>query len=86
MGGPPGGDQLPPLEEHANIEKAPVNPSPLTDGDIRVAIIQLAQVVTTQAQTMKTQANREVAPRPNQQVITVASHLRDFTRMNPPTF
>ena len=30
--------------------------------------------------------NREVVPRPNQHVGTMASHLREFTRMNPPTF
>ena len=39
-----------------------------------------------QAQAMTTQANRDVAPRPHQQVTTMASNLRDFTRMNPPTF
>ena len=31
------------------------------------------------------QANREFASRPHQQVTTMASHLRDVTRMNPPT-
>ena len=33
------GDQVPPLEEDANIEQAPVNPSLLTDGDIRDSLI-----------------------------------------------
>ena len=32
------------------------------------------------------QENREVVPRPHQQVNTMASRLRDFNRMNPPTF
>ena len=32
------------------------------------------------------QASREVVPRENQHVGTMASHLRDFNRMNPPTF
>ena len=45
----------------------------------------MAQAVTTQAQSMKTQANREIVPWPNQQVGTIASLLRDFTRMNPHT-
>ena len=35
---------------------------------------------------MTAQANRENAPRPHQQVTTMASHLRDFTKMKPPTF
>ena len=51
-----------------------------------VALIQLAQDVTIQAQAMKAQANREVVPHSHQQVTTMASHLRDFTRINPPTF
>ena len=40
----------------------------------------------TQDQAMTAQANREVVSRPHQQVTTMASRLRDFTRMNPPTF
>ena len=35
---------------------------------------------------MTTQANRDVAPRPHQQVTTIASRLRVFTWMNTPTF
>ena len=35
---------------------------------------------------MMIQGNRDIAPRPHQQVTTMASCLRDFTRMNPPTF
>ena len=33
---------------------------------------------------MKAQANWDVSPRPHQQVTTMASRLRDFTRMNTP--
>ena len=32
---------------------------------------------------MTAQANRDVAPRPHQQVTIMASHIRDFSRMNP---
>ena len=39
---PPRGEQVPPHEEEANIDQAPVNPPPLTDGDIRAALFQLS--------------------------------------------
>lgn len=39
----------------------------------------------TQAQAMMAQANREVVPFPHQQVTTMASRLRDFSRIKPPT-
>ena len=61
----------------------------LADGGIRDALLQIPQAITTQAQTISTQAqaimdqaNRKVVPR----VGTIASHLRDFTRMNHLTF
>ena len=92
-GAPSRGDQVPLLEADGNDDQAPVNPPPLMDGDIRYAFLQMsqaittqAQSITTQAQSMTTQANREVVPRANQHVGTMASRLRDFTRMNPPTF
>ena len=50
------------------------------------SITTQAQDATTQAQAMTAQANREVVPRVNQQLSTMASRLRDFTRLNPPTF
>ena len=34
---------------------------------------------------MTTQANWDIATRPHQQVTTMASRLRDFSRMNPHT-
>ncbi|TMW98144.1 hypothetical protein EJD97_004444, partial [Solanum chilense] len=89
----PRDDQVPPLEEYVNDEKALVNPPPLTNENIRATLFQIAQsitteaqAVTTQAQTITTQANREVVPRAQQHVATMASHLMDFTRMNPPYF
>ena len=63
------------------------------DENMRVAlfkmalyIITLTQAANTQAQLMMTHANREVVPRAYQQDATMDSHLRDFTRMNPPNF
>ena len=35
---------------------------------------------------MTTQENREVGPKMNSLESTVTSRLRDFVRMNPPTF
>ena len=92
-GAPPRGYQVPPLQEDANDVQAPVNPPPLTDGEIRASFLQIveaittqAQYVTTQAQAMTAQFDREVVPRANQHVGTMASRLIDFTRMNPPNF
>ncbi|TMW97867.1 hypothetical protein EJD97_004878 [Solanum chilense] len=89
----PRGNQVPPLEEVPNDDQAPVSPPLLTDGDIRVAFLEMAQAITTQAQAlttqdqaMMTQAKWEVVPRANQHVVTMAYHLSDFTRMNSPTF
>ena len=86
---PPRGNQVPPLEEVANHDQAHVNPPPLTDGDVRAAFIQMAQVISaqekflnTETQAMTDQHNREVVPRANQHVGTMASSLRDSTRMN----
>ena len=69
-----------------NDDQAPINPPPLTDEAIRAALFQMSQDITTQAKAMVAQANREVVPRANQQVPTVACRLKDFSWMNPPTF
>ncbi|TMX02698.1 hypothetical protein EJD97_020319, partial [Solanum chilense] len=89
LGVPPRNNQVPPLEEVANDGQAPSSPLALTDGDIRVAFLQMAQAitiqtqaVTTQAEVMTTQSNQEVVPGRNQHVRTMASRLRDFTRMD----
>ena len=41
------------------------------------------QAISVQAQTIMAQPTREGAPRENMYAITMASRLRDFTRMNP---
>ena len=60
---------------------------------MRAILAQMDQAMTSQeqaamiqAQAMTAQANGEVAPRVHQQVSTAVSGLRDFTRMNSPTF
>ena len=76
-----------------NDDQALVNPPHFMDKAIRDAPLQMAQAnttqvqaSTTQAQAMMTQANWKVVPRAHQQVATMNSRLRDFTRMNPLTF
>ena len=68
-GAPPRGNQVPPLEEDVNDDQGPVNPPPLTKGDIRDSLLQMSQsittptkAVTTQAQAMTTQANGRLYP------------------------
>ena len=87
------GEQVTPLEEDTNIKQRPTNPLPLTDDNIRTTHHKMTQDITTdgqapttQSQDMTTQANREVVHHPHQRVNTMASCLRDFTQMNPPTF
>lgn len=43
------GEQVPPLIEDANVEQASTNPSPFMDENIRSALLQLEQAITTQA-------------------------------------
>ena len=76
-----------------NANQASSNLPPIMDAEMRGIFSQMAQSMTTkaqaatvQAQAMTAQANRGVVPRPHQQVTTMASRLRNFTRMNPPTF
>ena len=38
-GAPSRSEQVPPLEEDANVDQAPFNPPPLKDGKIRAALI-----------------------------------------------
>ncbi|TMW88200.1 hypothetical protein EJD97_018921 [Solanum chilense] len=61
-----------------------VNPTALTDGEVRGALVKMDQVTTTQAHAITTQDTREGAPRENPHASTMASRLRDFTRMNFP--
>ena len=55
-------------------------------GEVGESLLQMAQDITTQSQTITAQANREVVPRENQHASIMVSRLKDFTRMNPPMF
>ncbi|TMW80384.1 hypothetical protein EJD97_020673 [Solanum chilense] len=71
VGVPPSGDQVPPIEEDVNDDQAPANPPPLTNENIWAALLQMAQA-------MMSQSNPEVLPMENEQVATMAYHLRDL--------
>ena len=49
-GVPPHDEQVPPLEEDANVEQAPSNPPSMTEAEMRVILPHMAQVMTTQSQ------------------------------------
>ena len=46
----------------------------------------MAQAMTTQAHSITAHATREGTPMENPHASTMASKLRDFTRMNPPVY
>ena len=53
-GVPPRSNQVPPLEEVSNGEKAPVNPPPTTNRYIREAFLQVVQCITKQVKAVTT--------------------------------
>ncbi|TMX03106.1 hypothetical protein EJD97_018208 [Solanum chilense] len=58
----------------------------LTDGEVRIALVQMAQAITLQPQAMIAQEKQQGVPRKNLPASTMVSRLRDFTRMNPPIY
>ena len=83
-GATPKGNQVPSQVQNAANDQVPVNPQAMTDGEVRVVLFQMVQGITTQAQAITAQTNREIVLRENQNASTMASRLRDFMRMNPP--
>ena len=55
-GAPPHGDQVPPLEEDANMEESPSNPPPMIEVQMRDILAQMDQEITTQVQATTVQA------------------------------
>ena len=55
-GVPPRGDKVPPLEKDLNDDKSTANPPALNDENIRSALLQIAQSITTNAQGATTLA------------------------------
>ena len=64
----------------------PVNPTGLTNAEVRAYLAQIAQDITMQAQSMTDQVDRQNVQRKNPPVCSMVDRLRDFTRMNPPIF
>ncbi|TMX04747.1 hypothetical protein EJD97_004916 [Solanum chilense] len=78
-----GRNQAPPQSSAAGVQVS-FNPAALTDGEVREAMVQMAQAITAKAHTITTQATREGSPIENPHARTVASRPRDLTRINPP--
>ncbi|XP_049358616.1 uncharacterized protein LOC125823265 [Solanum verrucosum] len=58
----------------------------MSEAEVRLALLMLAQVVTTQSRAMTAQANRDVGTYVNPNVNYTDFRLRDFVKMNPPKF
>ena len=91
--GPPQDNQVPPLEEVSLGDQVSIASPPITDGYIWANFLSLNQAMNSQenaviseVQAMKAQMNRKVGPQVPQHANTMASHLRDFARMNPHMF
>ncbi|XP_015068785.1 uncharacterized protein LOC107013375 [Solanum pennellii] len=66
------GNQVPSQAQVA-ADQVPVNLAGLIDGEVRNALLQMVQAITTQAQAITAQATREGAPRQNHHASTMAS-------------
>ncbi|TMX00248.1 hypothetical protein EJD97_001134 [Solanum chilense] len=80
-----GVNQVPPQALAAGMEMY-VNPNGLIDRELRTTLVQMAQPITLQALAMIAQAKQQGVPRENPPSSTMASRLRDFTRVNPPVY
>ena len=47
VGAPPHDEQVPLLEENANVEQAPTNPPPITDVEMRDILAKMAKAMAT---------------------------------------
>ena len=63
-----------------------VNPTGLTDGEVRKTLVEMSQAITLQAQAMTALAEKQGVPRENPPTSTMANRLRDFTRIHPPFY
>ena len=80
-----GGNQAPHQAPACGVQ-VPINPAALTDGEVRAALVQMAQAITPQEHAITPQDTIEGAPKKNPHARTMASRLRDLTRINPPVY
>ncbi|XP_069144095.1 uncharacterized protein [Solanum lycopersicum] len=86
MGGASARGNRNPPQAPAEGVAMPVNPTGLTNAEVRPSLAQMAQAITMQAQAMTAQVNRQDVKRENPLVRSMADKLQDFSRMNPPIF
>ncbi|TMW95400.1 hypothetical protein EJD97_008945 [Solanum chilense] len=63
-----------------------INPTALTDGDVREALFPMAQAITAQAHVIISQTTKEDSYGENPNARIIARKLRDFTKINPPVY
>ena len=80
-----GGNKVPPGAPAVEMEML-VNPAGLTDGQVRIDLVQMSQAITLQGQAMTAQIEQQGVPRQNPPSSTIVSRLRYFTRRNPPIY
>ncbi|TMW97051.1 hypothetical protein EJD97_006309 [Solanum chilense] len=80
------GENQDPLQAPAAGVQVPVNQAALTDGEVRAAMVQMAQAITAQVQAITPHATREGASWENPHAITMACRLTNFTMMNPQVY
>ena len=80
-----GGNKVPFWGPTAEMER-PVNPTRLTDREVRTVLVQMALDITSQAPAMTAHAKQQGVPKKSPPASTIASRLRDFTRMNHPIY
>ena len=74
------GNQARPQAPTAAVD-VPVNLAAVMDGEVKVALVQMAQAIIAQSQAIIAKATREGAPWENPHTSLMPSRLRDFTRM-----
>ena len=58
---PPCDEQVPPLEENANVDQTPTKAPSMMEADMRAILSQMSQAMTTQAQDATVQAQSMTA-------------------------
>ena len=54
-------EQVPPIEENANVDQAKANPPPMMEAEMRAILAQMSQSMTTEAQAMTIKAQAMTA-------------------------